>query len=137
MQVGQESWHPERGWIGRLHVAEHRARPRFLGATLRYHRRCDLGAGAQNIDARFLGASDASPVLVSGERWHPETCSGVATGSGSRVTTTLVASADRHRPGGRIDELAHLHAESKGLAGDDSLIEAEQAVAPAGVGAER
>ena len=43
-----------------------------LGATLDRHRTWDLGAGTQDMDAELLGASHDSPVLVGGERWHPE-----------------------------------------------------------------
>ena len=47
-----------------------------VGATLGHRRRSDLGVGAQSMNARFLGATDTSPALVSGERWHPESRSG-------------------------------------------------------------
>ena len=39
--------------------------PEVLGATLGYRRRCDLGAGAQDICAHLLGVRPDSPPLVA------------------------------------------------------------------------
>lgn len=60
------------------------------GATLGHRRRSDLGAGAQETEAEFPGATDTSPALVSGERWHPESRSGAQQSAGRGVGAVLV-----------------------------------------------